>query len=149
MKTIKNFYLMRMVSSTMELKKPRLILALENDDASAMMAGVLWMKGCEIHKANTATGCLEQFKKLDSQVDVVIMSAELALDRDAMLIINIKRGNMETKILAIGDENSDKTRILDYGADEFALKPMSPENVADKILMLLARETVAENRNPE
>ena len=140
---------MRMVSSTMELKKPRLILALENDDASAMMAGILWMKGCEIHKASTATDCLEVFKKLDSQVDVVIMSAELALDRDAMLIINIKRGNMETKVLAIGDENSDKTRILDYGADEFALKPMSPENVADKILMLLARQTVAENRNPE
>jgi len=133
----------------MELKKPRLILALDNDDASAMMAGVLWMKGCEIHKASTATDCLEEFKKLDSLVDVVIMSAELALDRDAMLIINIKRGNMETKVLAIGDENSDKTRILDYGADEFALKPMSPENVADKILMLLARQTVAENRNPE
>jgi len=133
----------------MELKKPRLILALDNDDASAMMAGVLWMKGCEIHKASTAADCLEQFKKLDSQVDVVIVSAELALDRNAMLIINIKRGNMETKVLAIGDENSDKTRILDYGADEFALKPMSPENVADKILMLLARQTVAENRNPE
>ena len=133
----------------MELKKPRLILALDNDDASAMMAGVLWMKGCEIHKASTAADCLEQFKKLDSLVDVVVVSAELALDREAMLIINIKRGNMETKVLAIGDENSDKTRILDYGADEFALKPMSPENVADKILMLLARQTVAENRNPE
>lgn len=133
----------------MELKKPRLILALDNDDASAMMSGVLWMKGCEIHKANTAIDCLERFKKLNSQVDVVVVSAELALDRDAKLIINIKRSNMETKVLAIGDENSDKTRILDYGADEFALKPMSPENVADKILMLLARQTVAENRSTE
>jgi orotidine-5'-phosphate decarboxylase len=90
----------------MELKKPRLILALDNDDASAMMSGVLWMKGCEIHKANTAIDCLERFKKLNSQVDVVVVSAELALDRDAKLIINIKRSNMETKVLAIGDENS-------------------------------------------
>ena len=40
-------------------------------------------------------------------------------------------------------------KIIDYGADEFALKPLSPENVADKILMLLARETVAENRSSE
>ncbi len=133
----------------MELKKPRLILALDNDDASAMMAGVLWMKGCEIHKANTATDCIEQLKRLNSEVDVVIVSADLALDRDAMLIVNIKRENMETKVLAIGDESSDKTRILDYGADEFALKPMSPENVADKILMLLARQTVADNRTTE
>jgi response regulator RpfG family c-di-GMP phosphodiesterase len=133
----------------MELKKPRLIIALEDEDASAMMAGVLWMKGCEIHKAKTAIDCIEQFKRLDSQVDVVVVSAEFALDRDAELIINIKRANMETQVLAIGDESSDKTRILDYGVDEFALKPMSPENIADKILMLLARQTVAENRNTE
>ena len=49
----------------------------------------------------------------------------------------------------LGDESTDKTRIIDYGADEFALKPLSPENVADKILMLLARETVAESRSSE
>lgn len=133
----------------MELKKPRLILALDDNDASAMMAGVLWMKGCEIHKAKTSNDCIQLLKRLNHQVDVVVVSAELALDRDKELIICIKQGNMETKVLAIGDENSDKTRILDYGADEFALKPMSPENVADKILMLLARQTVAENRNTE
>ena len=104
-------------------------------------------EGCEIHKANTAIDCMEQLKRLNYQVDVVIVSAELALDRDKELFIYIKRGNMETKVLAIGDENSDKTRILDYGADEFALKPVSPENVADKILMLLARQTVADNRS--
>ena len=64
-----------------------------------------------------------------------------------MLIMKIKKMDLKTKILVIGDDNSDKTRILDYGADEFALKPMSPENTADKILMLLARDKVAENRS--
>ena len=64
-----------------------------------------------------------------------------------MLIIDIKKMQLNTKVLVIGDDNSDKTRILDYGADEFALKPMSPENTADKILMLLARDKVAENRS--
>ena len=54
--------------------------------------------------------------------------------------------NINIKIL-IGDENSDKTMILDHGADEFTLKPLSPENAADKVLMLLAREKVAENRS--
>jgi hypothetical protein len=47
---------------------------------------------------------------------------------------------LNTKVLVIGDENSDKTRILDYGV-------LSPENTADKILMLLARDKVAENRS--
>jgi DNA-binding response OmpR family regulator len=88
-------------------------------------------------------------EKVDSKVDVVVVSAEIALDRKAMLVVNIKRKNLDTKVLAIGDESSDKTRIIDYGADEFALKPLSPENVADKVLMLLARQTVTENRSTE
>jgi DNA-binding response OmpR family regulator len=76
-----------------------------------------------------------------------VISSEIALDRNAMLIMNIKKMQSNTKVLVIADENSDKTRILDYGADEFALKPMSPENTADKVLMLLARDKVAENRS--
>ncbi|MGC2431617.1 MAG: hypothetical protein WA393_11310 [Nitrososphaeraceae archaeon] len=64
-----------------------------------------------------------------------------------LLIMNIKKMQWSTKILVIGDENSDKTRILDYGTDEFTLKPMSPENTADKVLMQLARDKVAENRS--
>ena len=93
------------------------------------------------------TDCLEQIKNLENKVDVVIASSEIALDRDSMMIMNVKKMDFNIKILVIGDENSDKTMILDYGADEFALKPMSPENTADKILMLLARDKVAENRS--
>lgn len=90
---------------------------------------------------------MEQINKLDGKVDVIVISSKIALDRNAMLIMNIKKMQLSTKVLVIGDENSDKTRILDYGADEFALKPMSPENTADKVLMLLARDKVAENRS--
>jgi DNA-binding response OmpR family regulator len=131
----------------MELHKPTIVLALENEDSSIMMAGQLWLKGCDVHKAKTANDSLEQIKTLGSRVDVLITSSEIALDRNAMMIVNIKRMNTDIKILAIGDENSDKVRILDYGADEFALKPLSPENIADKVLMLLAREKVADNKS--
>ena len=50
-------------------------------------------------------------------------------------------------ILVVGDESSDKTRIIDYGADEFTLKPMSMENVADKAFMLIARDALEEDKN--
>jgi DNA-binding NarL/FixJ family response regulator len=86
-------------------------------------------------------------KRLDLKVDVVITSSELALDRNAMLIANIKKIKFNIKVLVIGDESNDKTMILDYGADEFALKPLSAENTSDKILMLLARDKVTENRS--
>jgi DNA-binding NtrC family response regulator len=111
------------------------------------MAGILWLKGCNVHKAKTATECLERIKNLVSMVDVVITSSDLATDRESMLIANVKKMDSNIKILVIGDENNDKTRILDYGADEFALKPMSSENTADKVLMLLAHDKVAENRS--
>jgi DNA-binding response OmpR family regulator len=126
---------------------PTLVLALENQDASSAMAGILWLKGCNVYKAKSAPDCLEQIKNLDSKVDVVITSSQIALDRESKLIMNVKKMDLNIKILVLGDENSDKTMILDYGADEFALKPMSPENTADKVLMLLARDKVAENRS--
>ena len=131
----------------MELQQPLLVLALGNEDATSAMAGILWLKGCNVYKAKSATDCLEQIQNLGSKVDVVIASSEIALDRDSMLIMNVKKMDFNIKILVIGNENSDKTMILDYGADEFALKPMSPENTADKILMLLARDKVAERRS--
>jgi DNA-binding NtrC family response regulator len=131
----------------MASQRPTLVLALGNEDATNAMAGVLWLKGCNVYKAKSAADCLEQIKNLDSKVDVVISSSEIALDRDSLLIKNVKKMNYNIKILVIGDENTDKTMILDYGADDFAVKPVSPENTADKVLMLLARDKVAENRS--
>jgi DNA-binding NtrC family response regulator len=131
----------------MEVQRPTVILSLEHEDSLSTMAGTLWLKGCNVYKTKSATDCLEQIKNLDSKVDVVIASSQISLDRDTMLIMNIKKMNLNIKILVIGEENTDKTMILDYGADEFALKPLSPENTADKVLMLLARDEVAENRS--
>ena len=94
-----------------------------------------------------AEECLSKINELGNQkVHVVIMSQQVALDGRAMLIVNVKRSNIETKILVIADEDTDKTKILDYGADEFTLKPISAENVADKLFMLLTREVVSDNR---
>ena len=44
-----------------------------------------------------------------------------------MLILNIKRVNKNVKVFVLADRNlfEEKTRIMDYGADEFAVKPLS------------------------
>jgi DNA-binding response OmpR family regulator len=131
----------------MALEKPRVMIVLEDNDAITNLAGLLWLKGYEAYKASTAEECLSKIYELGNQkVHVVIMSQQVALDGRAMLIVNVKRSNIETKILVIADEDTNKTKILDYGADEFTLKPISPENVADKLFMLLTREVVSENR---
>lgn len=131
----------------MPVDKPRVMIAIEDKDAMASIAGVLWFKGYEVYKSNSAEECMSKINELkDRNMHVVIVSQQLALDNRAMLIINVKRTNIDTKVLVIADEDNEKTKILDYGADEFTLKPISPENVADKLFMLLTRETVSENR---
>lgn len=130
----------------MAIVKPRVFIVQENDDANLVLNGILWLKGCAPFKFTNGKECLEKLNEMEGKVDVVIIGGNIACDRNLMLIINIKKININTKVLVIADEDSDKTRILGYGADEFSLKPMSPENVADKVLMLLSREAVMENR---
>jgi DNA-binding response OmpR family regulator len=131
----------------MPVDKPRVMIAIEDKDAMANIAGLLWFKGYEVYKSNTVEDCLSKINELKGRkMHVVIVSQQLALDDRAMLIVKVKRTNIDTKVLVIADEDNEKTKILDYGADEFTLKPISPENVADKLFMLLTRETVSENR---
>ena len=60
------------------------------------------MKGCDVYLASSLKGCLKIIKGMA----VVIIGAEFAMDRDAMLIVNIKKLNMDIKILAVGDEST-------------------------------------------
>jgi DNA-binding NtrC family response regulator len=130
----------------MAISKPRVFIIQENDDANILLNGLLWLKGCESHKFTNGKECLEKINELKGKVDVVILGGNIASDRNLTLIINIKKINNNTKVLVIADEDSDKTRILGYGADEFGLKPMTPENIVDKALMLISRDAVMENR---
>src|SRR5687767_1403982 len=130
----------------MAITKPRVFIIQENDDANLVLTGLLWLKGCKPFKFTNGKDCLEKLNEMEGKVDVVIIGGNIASDRNLMLIVNIKKINNYTKVLVIAEEDSDKTRLLGYGADEFTLKPTSPENVADKVLMLLSREAVMENR---
>jgi DNA-binding NtrC family response regulator len=130
----------------MAISKPRVFIIQENDDANILLNGLLWLKGCESHKFTNGKECLEKINELKGKVDVVILGGNIASDRNLILIINIKKINNNTKVLVIADEDSDKTRILGYGADEFGLKPMTPDNIVDKALMLISRDAVMENR---
>ena len=130
----------------MAISKPRVFIIQENDDANILLNGLLWLKGCESDKFTNGKECLEKMSEFEGKVNVVIIGGNIASDRNLTLIINIKKINSNTKVLVIADEDSDKTRILGYGADEFGLKPTSPENIVDKALMLISREAVMENR---
>jgi DNA-binding response OmpR family regulator len=65
-----------------------------------------------------------------------------------MLILNVRRLNKNVKVFVLADKglSEDKVRMMDYGADEFAVKPLSMESMINKVNMKLleaAKESIS------
>jgi DNA-binding response OmpR family regulator len=112
----------------------------DDKDVNLVLAAVLKLKKFDVHKVYSAEECLDKLKELEAKVDVICVNGKIAADRAAMLIVKIKRINPEIKICAVAEDETHKTRVLDYGADEFMTKPIGIETIVDKIMMLLTRK---------
>ena len=131
----------------MLFQKPNVFIVY-NKDINALLAGTLWLKGLEPFKFTNGNECLKKFREIDGNVDAVVINQEIALDNDLMLIVNIKRINPNSKIFVIAEEEElDKTKIYEYGADEIALMPLSPIDVTDKLLLLISKSKLLEKPN--
>ncbi|MRN60663.1 MAG: response regulator [Nitrosopumilales archaeon] len=117
--------------------KLRIIIVDENRDVTSILAGTFGLKGYEVYKAYSVEECLNKVNELDGKVDIVFVDGKIAADRSAMLIIKVKRINSNIKIMVLAEDETDKTRVLEYGADEFAAKPISAETIVDKVYSLL------------
>jgi len=65
-----------------------------------------------------------------------------------MLIVNVRRMNKDVKVFVLADKglSEDKVRMMDYGADEFTVKPISMESIINKVnlqLLEAAKSAVA------
>ena len=118
-------------------QKIRVLIVDENRDVNLLVAATFGLKGYEVYKAHSAEECLSKLEELEGKVDVVILDGKIAADRGAMVIVKTKPINPDIKILAVADDESEKTRVLGYGADGFTTKPVSVETIADKVSALL------------
>jgi DNA-binding response OmpR family regulator len=110
-------------------------------DITYSLGGTFGLKGFEVYKACSVEECLNKVNELDGKVDIVFVDGKIAADRSAMSIIKLKRINSNIKIMVLAEDETDKTRVLEYGADEFAAKPISAETIVDKVYsLLLTRE---------
>ena len=132
----------------MSFQKPNVFIVYNNnDDINAILAGIFWLKGFEPFKFTNGKECLKRFREMDGNVDAVVINQEIVLDNDLMLIVNIKRINPHTKIFVIAEEESDKTKMYEYGADGVASMPLNPEDVSDKLLLLISKGKLLERQN--
>ena len=109
----------------------------DDRDVNLVLSATLKLKKFDVHKVYNAEECLNKLDKLEGKVDVIFVNGKIAADRAAMLIVKIKRINSDIKICVVAEDESDKTRVLDYGADEFMTKPIGIETIVYKMMMLL------------
>ena len=126
--------------------KHSIILVEDDVDVSNILAGHFTLTKFKVFKAKSAESCLDKLKELDYKVDVVFVNGAIAADRGPMLIVNIRKVSHEIKIFALAENENNKTRVLDYGADEFAIKPISPTTVVEKVSMLLMKRPAEAQR---
>ena len=111
---------------------PKIILVETDKDVMITLSAFFNLSGYEIYKAFTSDECIEHLNKL-SNIDVILINGNIASDRNAHLIVKIKKINSAIKIVVIADNDIEKTRIMDYGADEFSKKPISPNTIIEKV----------------
>ena len=122
--------------------KHTIILVEDDIDASNILAGHFNLANFRVYKTASAAECLDKLKESDNKVDAILINGTIAADRGPMLIVNIRKLTLDVKIFALAENENSKTRVLDYGADEFAIKPISPTTVVEKISMLLMKKPV-------
>jgi DNA-binding response OmpR family regulator len=121
----------------MTIQTPKIIIVEDDKEINSLITAICRLNGYETYMAFSAVKCLEQIEEMHNQVDVVYINGIIATDEGAMLISKIKQIDLNIKILVVANDDSARNIILEYGADDFLIKPVSAETILGKISMLL------------
>jgi DNA-binding response OmpR family regulator len=130
----------------MQNKTPHVIVCDDDAELNSFMRNHFKLDGYETHQALSAQECIDKLEELGDRIDAITVDGKIASDRSVMLILKVKRLNKNVKVFVLADRglSEDKTRMIDYGADEFAVKPLSMESMINKVnirLLELANES--------
>jgi DNA-binding response OmpR family regulator len=119
----------------MQNKIPHVIVCDDDAELNSFMRNHFKLDGYETHQALSAQQCIDKLAEMGDTIDVITVDGKIASDRSVMLILNVKRMNKNVKVFVLADRglSENKTRIMDYGADEFAVKPLSMESLINKV----------------
>src|SRR5215204_3112812 len=97
----------------MQNKTPRVIVCDDDAELNSFIRNHFKLDGYETHQALSAKECIDKLAELGNTIDAITVNGTIASDRSVMLILNV--------------------RMMDYGADEFAIKPLSMESLINKV----------------
>jgi DNA-binding response OmpR family regulator len=118
---------------------PHVIVCDDDAELNSFMRNHFKLDGYETHQALSAKECIDKLGELGNTVDAITVDGKIASDRSVMLILNVRRLNKNVKVFVLADRDlsEEKTRIMDYGADEFTVKPISMETLINKVNLQL------------
>jgi DNA-binding response OmpR family regulator len=134
----------------MQNKIPHVIVCDDDPELNSFIRNHFKLDGYETHQALSAQECIDKLEELGDTVDAITVDGKIAADRSVMLILKVKRMNRKVKVFVLADRglSEDKTRIMDYGADEFAVKPLSMESLINKVNIQLLESATESNPTP-
>jgi DNA-binding response OmpR family regulator len=126
----------------MQNKIPHVIVCDDDPELNSFIRNHFKLDGYETHQALSAQECIDKLAELGDIIDAITVDGKIASDRSIMLILKVKRLNKNVKVFVLADRglSEDKTRMMDYGADEFAVKPISMECLINKVNMKLLED---------
>jgi DNA-binding response OmpR family regulator len=126
----------------MQNKTPHIIVCDDDAELNSFIRNHFKLDGYETHQALSAQECIDKLSEMRDTIDAITVDGKIAADRSVMLILNVKRMNKNVKVFVLADRNlsEEKTRIMDYGADEFAVKLLSMESLINKVTFQLLED---------
>jgi DNA-binding response OmpR family regulator len=123
----------------MQNQTPHVIVCDVDAELNSFIRNYFKLDGYETHQALSAKECIDKLGELGNTVDAITVDGKIASDRSVMLILNVRKLNKDVKVFVLADRDlsEEKTRIMDYGADEFAVKPLSMESLINKVNLQL------------
>jgi DNA-binding response OmpR family regulator len=123
----------------MQNNTPHVIVCDDDTELNSFIRSHFKLDGYKTHQALSAKECIDKLAELGDTIDAITVNGTIASDRSVMLILNVKRINKNVKVFVLADKDlsENKTRIIDYGADEFAVKPLSMESMINKVNLKL------------
>jgi DNA-binding response OmpR family regulator len=126
----------------MQNKTSNVIVCDNDPELNSFIRNFFKLDGYETHQALSAKECIDKLGELGDTIDAITVDGKIASDRSAMLILNVRRMNKNVKVFVLADRglSEDKTRIMDYGADEFTVKPLSMQSLINKVNLKLLED---------